>query len=1008
MARFGSLGLVFLAALSVPAPGASAYRPGEFHCGTGPDLALELRLRHRQNLRRFGDALTAERPHAPLPDAGNIAIVDDSEGAVVRPNQFDLRQRTVRIDPSGGAQYAVAPADALQFDTAAADRGAALAGLGDDDTRLVRLPFAFPFYGTRYDSVYINSDGNLTFTAGDTAISDRNLSRAVSGPPRIMPFFEDLDPSQPDAAVRYFAAPDRVVVTWNNVPQYASRGNGPRQTFQAALYPDGRIEFHYRDITVSDAVVGIAPGQLRNDVTSVDFSLGLAAPSAGAIAEIFSTATDVDISVVARKFFRNHDDAYDYIVLFNNLGLPAGPGAFAFLLHVRNQVQGIGTLLRDSPVFDHGAEFGSPLRLQAFLNLGPTANYPSSPTQVIPVFASSGNSAVTIMGQEAGHRFLAYPRFLDPQTGQPSLALLGRDNAHWSFFFNSEASVVEGNQIEDRGPGQSPRFRTGPTVQRYGTMDQYLMGLRSAAETPPSFLVRNPSRGSASDAPRAGVEFDGTRQDITVQMIVDAEGRRVPDVTVAQKHFNYAFVLLIREGTQPPAEDLNQLERLRTEWERFFTQAVDNRGSARTSLVKQLLLSTWPAGGVVRGAVAPATVSVASPVSAPLPVNLTADDGLLRVAASVTIPAGSRSASFTLTGVRAGVTELSAQAADPAYEVARTYVQVRDDASALRWDVVSGAGQRAGRGTTLPDPVVVRLRDENAVPYAGVPVTVAVTGDGTATPVRGSTSADGTFRVSWRLATRGDNTLRVTVDGAAGVAAQVAATALDPPAFPAAGVVNAATFNTALSPGGLGTIFGTGLAGETRAAAVLPLPTALAGVTVTVGGVAAPLVYVSPLQINFQVPFEVSGTAADVVVSGPAGSTPAVRVPLAAVQPGIFFDTASGLGAIVHNSDGRLTTVRAARAGDFLQVFGTGFGPVSPAVTTGFPAPLSPLAAAVRPAQVTIAGRTAAVAFAGLAPGFAGLYQLTIQVPPGVPAGRPPLSVTVDGVRSNEVFLLTE
>src|SRR5262249_33430870 len=145
-------------------------------------------------------------------------------------------------------------------------------GIDDDDTRLVRLPFSFPFYGQRYDSVYVNSDGNLTFTSGDVASTPRSLSRAISGPPRICPFFQDLDPTQADASIRYLAARDRAVVTWSRVRQWVPRGIGARATFQVVLYADGRIEFHYLDMNITEAVVGIAPGELRNGSTAADLS----------------------------------------------------------------------------------------------------------------------------------------------------------------------------------------------------------------------------------------------------------------------------------------------------------------------------------------------------------------------------------------------------------------------------------------------------------------------------------------------------------------------------------------------------------------------------------------------------------------------------------------------------------------------------------------------------------------------------------------------------------------
>jgi adhesin/invasin len=230
--------------------------------------------------------------------------------------------------------------------------------------------------------------------------------------------------------------------------------------------------------------------------------------------------------------------------------------------------------------------------------------------------------------------------------------------------------------------------------------------------------------------------------------------------------------------------------------------------------------------------------------------------------------------------------------------------------------------------------------------------------------------------------------------------------------FGAAGVVNAASFNTggsaantAISPGSLVTIFGTALAGETRTAVAFPLPTTLGGTSVTIGGLAAPLLYTSPAQLNLQVPFGVAGSTAEVVVTTAAGPSAGVRVPVGVVQPGIFFNTATGIGAIVHNTDGMPTTQRPARAGDFLQVFGTGLGPVNPQASTGFPAPLSPLARATVETQVTIGGRPAPVVFSGLAPGFAGLYQLTVQTPEGISAGRQAVVVTAGGSQSNEVFI---
>ena len=95
-----------------------------------------------------------------------------------------------------------------------------------------------------------------------------------------------------------------------------------------------------------------------------------------------------------------------------------------------------------------------------------------------------------MLGQEVGHRWLAFFEFRD-HTGERSQALLGRDEAHWSFFFDSDASVMEGNDIEDLGGGS---FRTVAAVERYSLLDQYAMGLVPRIEVPPFFYVREPDQ----------------------------------------------------------------------------------------------------------------------------------------------------------------------------------------------------------------------------------------------------------------------------------------------------------------------------------------------------------------------------------------------------------------------------------------------------------------------------------------------------------------------------------
>lgn len=201
----------------------------------------------------------------------------------------------------------------------------------------------------------------------------------------------------------------------------------------------------------------------------------------------------------------------------------------------------------------------------------------------------------------------------------------------------------------------------------------------------------------------------------------------------------------------------------------------------------------------------------------------------------------------------------------------------------------------------------------------------------------------------------------------------------------------------AISPGAMASLYGSGLAAGTAAATSFPLPASLAGASITVNGTAAPLLYASPAQINFQIPFEASGGSAVIALSvngAPAGS---ITVPLFAAAPGIFLQ-ANGYAAVV-NQDGSInSTNQPAPANSVVSVYVTGLGNVNPAVASGVAAPAN--GSTVAGVTATIGGVAANVLFAGLAPGFAGLYQVNIQTPQ-IAAGVYDLRISVSGSGSN-------
>jgi len=231
------------------------------------------------------------------------------------------------------------------------------------------------------------------------------------------------------------------------------------------------------------------------------------------------------------------------------------------------------------------------------------------------------------------------------------------------------------------------------------------------------------------------------------------------------------------------------------------------------------------------------------------------------------------------------------------------------------------------------------------------------------------------------------------------------------PAVWPGGVVNAASYRPAADPNGaiaggsLIAIFGADLASGTQAASSFPLPATLLDTRVIFNNIPAPLLYVSPGQINAQVPFEIQPGAVQVQASR-GGVAGAVREVIAgAVSPGIFTLDQQGQGAVLHADDFRPVNENApARSGETVIIFCTGLGPLRSPVSSGGAAP-DPAPETQSKPLVNIANLPAAVTYAGLAPGFAGLYQVNVQLPAGLPAGVQPLQIIINGVPSNTVGL---
>jgi uncharacterized protein (TIGR03437 family) len=218
------------------------------------------------------------------------------------------------------------------------------------------------------------------------------------------------------------------------------------------------------------------------------------------------------------------------------------------------------------------------------------------------------------------------------------------------------------------------------------------------------------------------------------------------------------------------------------------------------------------------------------------------------------------------------------------------------------------------------------------------------------------------------------------------------------PVLNTGGIVNASFNSGALpaSPGSLISIFGLNLGTSAQGAVADSsgrLPLSLAGASVQFGAFSAPLLYVSPTQINAQVPFELEPRTYPVTVTTAVAASNPIDLTITATSPGMF------TGAVVNNTTGAvINAANPLHPGDVVVVYCTGLGAVSPGVATGQLAPDNPISFTTASPTVTIGGLPVQVVNSVSSPGFVGLYQIGLIIPDGLPQGAQPLVMTSGGV----------
>ncbi|HEV2689955.1 MAG TPA: hypothetical protein VGV35_15455, partial [Bryobacteraceae bacterium] len=213
-----------------------------------------------------------------------------------------------------------------------------------------------------------------------------------------------------------------------------------------------------------------------------------------------------------------------------------------------------------------------------------------------------------------------------------------------------------------------------------------------------------------------------------------------------------------------------------------------------------------------------------------------------------------------------------------------------------------------------------------------------------------------------------------------------------------AGSTNGASFKQTYAPGMILSVFGSQLAPSVGIASTVPLPISMAGVAATVNGVAAPLYYVSPSQLNIQIPYDVAANSTATLTVNSNGQVTSQTIQLASAAPGIFAD-----------QNGVAVPFGSATRGQTITLFITGTGAVSPAVPTGAaPSNGTPVSNLPKPSQnttVTVGNVPANIQFIGIPYGLVGVTQINYQVPSSVAIGAQPVVVSVGGVPSAPVTL---
>lgn len=367
-----------------------------------------------------------------------------------------------------------------------------------------------------------------------------------------------------------------------------------------------------------------------------------------------------NLAEISRRFIGAFGDDYDQIAVFLGFTDRLSQQSLAYQQPVKNDIRGLGL-----GNWDETERFGSKSgRMESMLNMKRINIYGRDAAN------EPENDLYSVWAQEAAHRWAVYFKYRLPGDNQDRQDLLLRQNAHWAPWVHAEGSFLDGMFWQPQPDGT---YVLTETNKRYGTLDQYAMGLRSAEEVPPFFMLDGFSDEAGSPIKREGrfsrgQRYRATRIDLTVEDIVRAMGPRVPATSPAAEDLRMGVVFLTPPGIglAPLMGEAFRVETTRAPWDGFYNASSGGRAKVCTELLRPcrgpafsygpvLLTGTGGAPGVVApGDTALLTVPVANVGTEAAPADVTVG-GLHplelsppTVSTAALAPGQSASLSFTL------------------------------------------------------------------------------------------------------------------------------------------------------------------------------------------------------------------------------------------------------------------------------------------------------------------------------------------------------------------------